>query len=293
MTRSTSISTPLCPPPARTATARSSKRTRTPRIRVELPAKPLRRRIHIHCGQCRQCGRRLRAGRHPLQTGDATGAAASQASVPRPRPTWSFTSTSTPDCPTARRPTSSTRLEHPADARGQAPRSWCGPAADYGRFIAGNPPGPLPDEKHLTPDETGWRLGGRLVWLPRLESGARINLLRHRPPTRRRSPLGRVIGFDWSGDMTHDGAAAYDRFLMARHQQCVFHVLHRAPRPGASPGRPGQGVSASGHHPVPGGAGGCATRRFLAGEYSTRPGCKQHFDRYVEGCSSPCRSSRR
>ncbi len=44
---------------------------------VELPAKPLRRRIHIHCGQCRQCGRRLR-GRHPLQTGDATGAAASQ-----------------------------------------------------------------------------------------------------------------------------------------------------------------------------------------------------------------------
>ncbi len=94
------------------------------------------------------------------------------------------------------------------------------------------------------------------------------------------TPSGRVIGFDWSGDMTHDGAAAYDRFLMARHQQCVFHVLHR-PRPGASPGRPGQGVSASGHHPVPGGGAGGA-RPVPGGEYSTRPGCKRR-DRYVEG----------
>ena len=43
---------------------------------VELPAQPLRRRFHIHCGHCRQCGQQLR-GRHAHQTSDATGAAAS------------------------------------------------------------------------------------------------------------------------------------------------------------------------------------------------------------------------
>ncbi len=35
-------------------------------------------------------------------------------------------------------------------------------------------------------------------------------------------------GFDWSGDMTHDGAAAYDRSSSWHDTfQCVFHVLHR------------------------------------------------------------------
>ena len=78
MTRSTSISTPpFARRLPRTATARSSKPApQDTQDQVELPAKPLRRRFHIHCGQCRPCGRRLR-GRHPLQTSDATGAAAS------------------------------------------------------------------------------------------------------------------------------------------------------------------------------------------------------------------------
>jgi hypothetical protein len=43
----------------------------------EIPIKPLRRRFRIHKGSCRRCGRRVR-GRHPLQTSDAVGAAASQ-----------------------------------------------------------------------------------------------------------------------------------------------------------------------------------------------------------------------
>jgi transposase len=47
-------------------------------------------------------------------------------------------------------------------------------------------------------------------------------------PRRSAWPLARVIGWDWEGDLTHDGAPSYDRFLFARHQQCVFHVLHRA-----------------------------------------------------------------
>src|SRR3954470_21498328 len=44
---------------------------------TEIPRRPLIRQFHVHVGCCDGCGRRVR-GRHPLQTSDATGAAASQ-----------------------------------------------------------------------------------------------------------------------------------------------------------------------------------------------------------------------
>ena len=37
-----------------------------------------------------------------------------------------------------------------------------------------------------------------------------------------------MIGRDWSGILSHDGFASYDRFEAAIHQQCVAHVLRRA-----------------------------------------------------------------
>src|SRR5215467_6053777 len=46
-------------------------------FQVEIPRKPIHRQFNIHVGQCRQCRRRVQ-GRHPLQTSDALGAAASQ-----------------------------------------------------------------------------------------------------------------------------------------------------------------------------------------------------------------------
>jgi hypothetical protein len=44
---------------------------------AEIPRKPITRRFNVHLGRCLGCGTRLR-GRHPLQTSDALGAAASQ-----------------------------------------------------------------------------------------------------------------------------------------------------------------------------------------------------------------------
>jgi len=44
---------------------------------TEIPREPIRRRFRVHVGRCRHCGRRVQ-GRHPLQTSDALGAAASQ-----------------------------------------------------------------------------------------------------------------------------------------------------------------------------------------------------------------------
>jgi transposase len=44
---------------------------------TEIPCRPIRRRFDVHVGHCTACGRRVQ-GRHPLQTSDALGAAASQ-----------------------------------------------------------------------------------------------------------------------------------------------------------------------------------------------------------------------
>src|SRR3954451_7311142 len=44
---------------------------------TEIPRRPLIRRFNVHVGCCWGCGRRVQ-GRHPLQTSDALGAAASQ-----------------------------------------------------------------------------------------------------------------------------------------------------------------------------------------------------------------------
>jgi transposase len=44
---------------------------------TEIPRAPVHRRFNVHVGRCRRCRRRVQ-GRHPLQTSDALGAAASQ-----------------------------------------------------------------------------------------------------------------------------------------------------------------------------------------------------------------------
>src|SRR5205807_7245702 len=47
-------------------------------------------------------------------------------------------------------------------------------------------------------------------------------------PQRGAEVLASVIGWDWSGVMTHDGCPSYDRFEEAIHQQCMDHGLRRA-----------------------------------------------------------------
>ena len=49
----------------------------TPQYQTEIPRRPLIRQFDVHVGRCSGCGRRVQ-GRHPLQTSDALGAAASQ-----------------------------------------------------------------------------------------------------------------------------------------------------------------------------------------------------------------------
>jgi transposase len=87
----------------------------------------------------------------------------------------------------------------------------------------------LQSASHITPDETGWRLGGRPVWLHAWVGDNGATLYRV-DPQRSADALESIIGLPWSGGMTHDGYATYDRFADAIHQQCLDHALRRARR---------------------------------------------------------------
>ncbi len=192
-------------------------------FQTEIPRQPRFRRFRIHCGRCERCGKRCR-GRHPLQTSDATGAAQSQLG---------------PDAQAA----IVYLNKHAGLAHGKIAdvfdrlfgitvrRGACAQIV----LRAGRRLEPvyqqirerIKDAEHLTPDETGWRVGGRPAWLHSWVGGDGTTCFAI-DPHRGADVLAGVIGLDWSGVMTHDGCPAYDRFTEAVHQQCVDHALRRA-----------------------------------------------------------------
>ncbi len=84
----------------------------------------------------------------------------------------------------------------------------------------------LQDSAYITADETGWRQGGRPVWLHAwVGDQATCYVI---DPHRSADALEKVIGLNYSGTLIRDGAATYDRFQEALHQLCVDHALRRA-----------------------------------------------------------------
>lgn len=192
-------------------------------FQTEIPRRPIIRRFNIHCGRCRDCGQACR-GRHPLQTSDATGAAASQLG---------------PDAQAAivyLNKHGGLSYGKIADAYGRLfgirlTRGACAQVVLRGgrrlRPAYEQIRARLKGAEHLTPDETGWRVGGHPAWLHGWvgDDGSTCFVI---DPQRGAEPLAEVIGWGWSGVMTHDGWASYDRFEEAVHQQCVAHALRRA-----------------------------------------------------------------
>ena len=191
-------------------------------FQTDLPARPVRRQFRIHKGTCQDCGRRLR-GRHPLQTSDATGAAQSQlgpnaqagivylnkrSGMSYGKIADFFQEAGGIDL----RPSTATRIV--LRAAGKLRPTY----AEIRESIK--------DSKVITPDETGWRLGGRPVWLHAwVGDEATCYVI---DPQRGANALEQVIGLDYSGTLVHDGFASYDRFSEALHQGCVAHPLRRA-----------------------------------------------------------------
>lgn len=190
---------------------------------TEIPRKPIVRKFNIHCGHCACCGKQLR-GHHELQTSDATGAAQSQLGSDAQAAIVYLN-------------------KHAGMSHGKIAAAFdqmFGIRVSRGACAqvvlrAGRKLKPAYEEikekirhsQYLTPDETGWRIGGHPVWLHGWagDGGATLFVI---DPKRSADRLQEVIGPNWSGAMTHDGYSTYNRFGEAVHQQCVDHALRRA-----------------------------------------------------------------
>jgi transposase len=195
---------------------------RDTRFQTDIPRRPVVRRFTIHCGRCRACGRSCR-GRHPLQTGDATGACASQVGPDAQAAVVVLNK----ECGLSYR-----KVSRAFAALFGIPltRGACTQIV----LRAGRRLSPAYQEIRLrlqasgdlTPDETGWRVGGQPAWLHCWVGDAATCYDIH--PQRGADAPVAVIGLGWDGVLVHDGWAAYDRFAEAAHPQCVAHVLRRA-----------------------------------------------------------------
>lgn len=191
-------------------------------FQMEIPRRPILRRFDVHLGVCACCGRRVHP-RHPLQTSDALGAAAVQIGPDAQALTallknklglsygditalfkdaWNIDLTRG-------------ALAHIVRRAGERAEPM------YAAFKS-----MIPRRDTVYPDETGWKVGGRLHWLWDFVTDlVTVYCVR---PSRGVDVLAEVLGMDYAGRMTHDGWAPYDRFLHAIHQQCLQHPLRRA-----------------------------------------------------------------
>jgi len=188
---------------------------------TEIPLEPIIRQFNVHIGCCCECGERIQ-GRHPLQTSDALGAAAAQLGPNAQAAAVVLNKTyglSHGKVSGAFKDILGIKLTRGASAQIvlRAARRLQPAYQEVREEIKAS--------RRLTPDETGWRVGGNPAWLHAwvAERATCYAIDRHR----KADALERRIGIDWSGKMTHDGFSSYDRFSKAKHQQCLEHVLRR------------------------------------------------------------------
>lgn len=191
-------------------------------FQVEIPKKPIYRRFDVDVGYCRHCGKR-RQGRHPLQTSDAVGAAASQLG---------------PDAQAM-----AALLKIKAGVSYGDVRSIfedffgislsCGGAAQAVLRVARRSEAAFRGigeviyrSRLLCPDETSWKVGGWLQWMwVFVGRTATLFVIRN---SRGHEVLAQVLGIHWPGGITHDGLSSYNLLRNARHQQCLAHLIRRA-----------------------------------------------------------------
>jgi transposase len=188
----------------------------------DLPViRPLVRAFTIAIGRCRVCGRRVQ-GRHPLQTSDALGAAATQLG---------------PQAITAAAVLNK-QLGLPlgkisiffADRFGlrvtpgglvqalhRAARRATPTYAALCEQIRGSPV--------VSPDETGWKVAGHSSWLWAFATpDTTVYAIQ---PGRGFEEAATILGPEFDGVLVRDGWAPYRRFDRAIFQTCVAHILRR------------------------------------------------------------------
>lgn len=188
---------------------------------TEIVRRKVQRRFDIEIGCCTKCGSRVQ-GRHPLQTSDALGAARSQLGAEAKalivqmnkelgvsygkirrffRTTFDITLSRGGACLSLLK------------AASRAEGAYRQIASDVRR------------SRKLTPDETGWKVGGVLWWMWDFVTPRAV--LYRIAPSRGFDVIEGVLGANWPGKTTHDGWSPYDRLEQATHQQCLGHFLTR------------------------------------------------------------------
>lgn len=179
------------------------------------------RQFRIPIGQCRACGRRVQ-GRHPLQTSDALGAASAQlgaqaiafAVILNKQLGLSFGKIATLFHQQYGLTVTRSGLVH---AVHRAARQAQPAYAALCQQIRGSPV--------VTPDETGWKVGGHLHWL--WVVATRDTTVYAIQPGRGYLEAATLLGEDFAGVIVRDGWAPYRRFTAAMHQTCLAHLLRR------------------------------------------------------------------
>jgi transposase len=193
----------------------SQFQTEIPEPRVE------RLEFRIHVGRCRHCRRRVQ-GRHPRQTSDALGSAASPLG---PRALALATQLNKglglPYGKTA------TVLQQAFGL--QVSRGGLCPAMDRVASKAEPTYEALVEQVRrspsVTPDETGWRVGGQLWWMWAF-STSQVTVYSIQPG-RGFEQAATVLGTDFAGFLVRDGWVIYRQFVQALHQTCLAHLLRR------------------------------------------------------------------
>jgi transposase len=178
-------------------------------------------RFRVAVGRCRDCGNRVQ-GRHPLQTSDALGAAASQLGPEAVSlATVLNKQLGLPFGKTAAVLEQGFGLKVTRGALSQAMArvgSRCEPT--YEGLI-----GQIRTSPAVTVDETGWKVGGRLQWLwAHVTEDRTVYAIL---PGRGYPEAAVVLGEDFDGWLVHDGWRPYYRFRKAIHQSCQQHLIRR------------------------------------------------------------------
>lgn len=185
------------------------------------PVRPVVRAFHVAVGTCRGCGRRVQ-GRHPQQTSAALGAAGTALG---PRATalavWLHKGLGLPLGKVRRVLATQHGL---AVTRGGLAHLCARTAAratpTYEALCTAVRGSPV-----VTPDETGWRVGGVLHWL--WVAATPTTTVFRIAPGRSFDDAAALLGADFAGILVRDGWAPYRRFTQATHQTCLAHLLRR------------------------------------------------------------------
>lgn len=188
---------------------------------TELPsARPVVTRFRIGVGRCTKCKRRLQ-GRHPEQTSDALGAAASQVGPnAKSLAIWLHYALGMSFAKTAQ------LLGHlgvrvTAGAICSASQSAGTDLVPIQKTIVEQ----VNDSSMVVMDETGWRVGGEGAWLwvATSKDATAYNVA----DGRGFDEATDLVDADFDGTLVRDGWAVYRRYSQATHQTCTAHLLRR------------------------------------------------------------------